>query len=121
MALTSPVAFAYFRLMRALLLLPFFGFPAALAGATDSSGPKADVLKIAYSLKDGGQYNRAWKGSGVLEEVSFKNERILPTNGGGTYCCGQSRSAHSTFVLPGIAIGYLPLASGITGGFELFE
>lgn len=63
---------------------------ATLAGSTGFSGPNADVLKIAYSFKDGGQYNKAWKGSGVPEEISFKSERILAPGEGGTYCCGYT-------------------------------
>lgn len=73
-----------------LLLLLMLGLLAAIAGPTDFSGPNTDVLKFAYSFKDGGQYNKAWKGSGTPEEISFKGERILAAGDGGTYCCGYT-------------------------------
>lgn len=76
--------------MRTSLLLLGCGLLVTSAGSSDSSGPNADVLKIAYSFKDGGQYNQAWKGSGATEEISFQGERILPVSEGGTYCCGYT-------------------------------
>ena len=88
--LANCAAPAYARSMRTLLLLIGFVPLVTSVGATDFSGPNADVLKIAYSFKDGGYYNKTWKGSGAPEEISFKGERILPTNEGGTYCCGYT-------------------------------
>jgi hypothetical protein len=47
----------------------------------------AEILEVARDYKDGGGYDSSWKGTGVPEEVRFKNERIL-AKGKGTYCCG---------------------------------
>jgi hypothetical protein len=47
----------------------------------------AETLEVARDYKDGGGYDSSWKGTGVPEEVRFKNERIL-AKGKGTYCCG---------------------------------
>lgn len=88
--LANCAASAYAWSMRTLLPLIGFALLVTSARATDFSGPNADVLKIAYSFKDGGKYNKAWKGSGVPEEISFKGERILPPGEGGTYCCGYT-------------------------------
>lgn len=55
--------------------------------AAAPSGPNADVLKIAYSYEDGGEYK--WQGSGVPEELTFAGEQILP-KGDGTFCCGYT-------------------------------
>lgn len=53
----------------------------------DTKPSNADVLKIAYSYDDGGEYK--WKGSGVPEEIRFAGEQILP-QGDGTFCCGYT-------------------------------
>ena len=45
----------------------------------------ADVVEIARAFPDGGGYE--WKGTGVLEEIRFKGERILE-QGKHTYCSG---------------------------------
>jgi len=74
--------------MRTLLLLTGFALLVTSARTTDFSGPNADVLKSAYSFKDGGGYNKVWKGPGVPEGIFFKGERIVPASEGGTYCCG---------------------------------
>jgi hypothetical protein len=55
--------------------------------AGEPAGPNADVLKIAYSYEDGGEYK--WQGSGVPEELTFAGEQILP-KGDGTFCCGYT-------------------------------
>ncbi|HEY3394353.1 MAG TPA: hypothetical protein VGK58_16690 [Lacipirellulaceae bacterium] len=47
----------------------------------------AETLEVAREYKDGGGYDNSWKGTGVPEEIRFKNERIL-AKGKGTYCCG---------------------------------
>jgi hypothetical protein len=47
----------------------------------------AETLEVARAYHDGGGYDDSWKGTGVPEEIHFKNERILAT-GKGTYCCG---------------------------------
>jgi hypothetical protein len=53
----------------------------------DGSAFGADTLEVARTYKDGGDYDSSWKGTGVPEEIRFKNERIL-AKGKGTYCCG---------------------------------
>lgn len=60
----------------------------ATGRAASVASPNADVLKIAYSFKNGGHYNKAWSGSGTPEEIRFQDHRILPVCEGGTYCCG---------------------------------
>jgi cell wall-associated NlpC family hydrolase len=45
-----------------------------------------DVLQIARSFSDGGQYK--WKGSGTPEAIVFKEETILSASAEGTYCSG---------------------------------
>lgn len=47
----------------------------------------ADVLKLAKKYKDGGGYNKEFKGSGTPEEIRFKGEKIL-SKGDKTYCNG---------------------------------
>jgi hypothetical protein len=47
----------------------------------------AETLEVARAYKDVGGYDNSWKGTGVPEEIRFKNERIL-AKGRGTYCCG---------------------------------
>jgi hypothetical protein len=49
----------------------------------------ADVLEAARAYEDGGGYDNSWKGTGVPDEIRFKNERIL-AKGKGTYCCGYT-------------------------------
>jgi hypothetical protein len=65
--------------MFALILL-LLGVLSAVVSATDT-------LEVARKYKDGGGYDKSWKGTGVPEEIRFKNERIL-AKGKGTYCCG---------------------------------
>ena len=60
----------------------------ALAGCLfDGVAFAAETLEVARAYEDGGGYDNSWKGTGVPEEVRFKNERIL-AKGKGTYCCG---------------------------------
>ncbi len=47
----------------------------------------AETLEVARAYHDGGGYDNNWKGTGVPQEIRFKNERIL-AKGKGTYCCG---------------------------------
>jgi hypothetical protein len=76
--------------MRAIFYSVVFAALAVRAFAGEFTGPNSDVLKIAYEFKDGGHYNRAWKGSGSPEEIRFKGEKILSAAEGGTYCCGYT-------------------------------
>jgi hypothetical protein len=76
--------------MRHLLVLVCLALALASGRAAGASGPNADVLKIAYSFKNGGHYNKAWQGSGTPEEIRFQDQRILPVCEGGTYCCGYT-------------------------------
>jgi len=74
--------------MRQILALVCLALVFAHARAADPSAPNADVLKIARSFKDGGHYDKAWKGSGTPEAITFNGQRILPAGESGTYCCG---------------------------------
>jgi hypothetical protein len=56
-------------------------------GQLGTTAENTDVLEIARSYRDGGGYDSSWKGSGVLAEIRFKDERIL-AKGNGSYCCG---------------------------------
>lgn len=38
----------------------------------------------------GGGYNSRWGGSGTMQEIRFKDQRILSAGEGGTYCCGYT-------------------------------
>lgn len=67
-----------------VLLLLVFAFQFNALGQTN---PNQDVIQVAKSFKDGGGYNKAWKGTGTAEEISFKGEKIL-ARGEMTYCCG---------------------------------
>ncbi|QDU09651.1 hypothetical protein [Gimesia aquarii] len=55
--------------------------------ASALSNTSTDVLKAARSYKDGGGYNKEFKGSGTPEEILFKGKRIL-SKGDKTYCNG---------------------------------
>jgi hypothetical protein len=69
-----------------LMLLGSLALCASLAAA-EPPVANSDILDIAYSYADGGNYK--WKGSGVPEELSFAGEQILP-KGDGTFCCGYT-------------------------------
>lgn len=56
------------------------------AGRPLHAAPTNDVLSIAASYKDGGNY--LLKGSGTPEPIVFQGESILPAGSGGTYCSG---------------------------------
>jgi hypothetical protein len=61
----------------------------ALAAALPSTRPAGvDVEAVARSFPDGGGYNVKWGGSGTVEEIRFKDARILAKGTDGTYCCG---------------------------------
>lgn len=48
----------------------------------------AAVLEKAMACRDGGGYQRDWKGSGTLKEIQHQGVKILPQGTGGTYCSG---------------------------------
>jgi hypothetical protein len=76
---TSSITFKIAAMKCALLSLATCVFAGmAFAGET---------IDVAREYKDGGGYDNSWKGTGVPEEIHFKNERIL-AKGKGTYCCG---------------------------------
>jgi hypothetical protein len=78
-SITSSTALKNGAAQRALGLL----VACLLAGVARS----ADVLEFAREYEDGGGYDNSWKGTGVPDEIRFKDERIL-ARGKGTYCCG---------------------------------
>lgn len=49
----------------------------------------AQVLEEA-NRHAGGGYNTRWAGSGTMQEIRFKDQRILSAGEGGTYCCGYT-------------------------------
>jgi hypothetical protein len=68
----------------------------------------AETLEVARAYKDGGGYDSSWKGTGVPEEVRFKNERIL-AKGKGTYCCGFTFAVAMDVARErGLLVGKLP-------------
>jgi len=70
------------NLMFSILASSFLIYTINLAAAETRS-----TVEIARAYKDGGEYDRSWKGSGVPHEIRFQDERIL-AKGNGTYCCG---------------------------------
>jgi hypothetical protein len=50
-----------------------------------------DVLTIARAYRDGGGYDKTWRGTGVPEDVRFADTLILK-KGNGSYCCGYTLS-----------------------------
>jgi hypothetical protein len=77
--ISSSAAFDNGAVMRALISLATCLFAGVVFGA--------ETLDVARDYKDGGGYDNSWKGTGVPEEIRFKDERIL-AKGKGTYCCG---------------------------------
>jgi hypothetical protein len=53
---------------------------------------QASVEQVARSFKDGGHYDKASKGTGVPEDLTFKGETILSADPQGSYCCGFTLS-----------------------------
>jgi hypothetical protein len=73
------------RLMK-LLIVPTI-LLTAVAFAQEKPGvTPMDVLKAAYSLKDGGGYE--WRDTGVPEPIVHQGVTILARSEKGTYCCG---------------------------------
>ncbi len=75
-------SFAVFALFAATLSAAY-GAP-----ATQPAAKPIDVIAVSRTLADGGGYNVKWGGSGTVEEIRFKDTRILAKGQDGTYCCG---------------------------------
>ncbi len=59
------------------------------AGAQPPRDAKSiDVIAVSRTFGDGGGYNIKWSGSGTVEEIRFKNTRILAKGENGSYCSG---------------------------------
>jgi hypothetical protein len=74
------------QVLRSFSILVSFAAVSALSEA----GRAADVVDVARSFPDGGGYDKAWKGTGVPEDVLFNKERILARDDQGSYCCGYT-------------------------------
>lgn len=82
-----------FPLFPAALLAAFSLSSAALAAEAIRPDPtdlplNQAALKAALSYPDGGQFNKAWSGSGTPEKIEHEGQRILAAGTGGTYCSG---------------------------------
>jgi hypothetical protein len=86
--------------LAALAALPgVSAVPQALSAADDDAPERtpertpadlnAEVIEEAERHAGGG-YNNRWAGSGTMQEIRFKGERILAAGQGGTYCCGYT-------------------------------
>jgi hypothetical protein len=69
------------------LLVSYVVFFSIVASAPSVSADPPSTLEIARDNRDGGGYDHTWKGTGVPDEIRFKESLILP-KGKGTYCCG---------------------------------
>lgn len=58
--------------------------------AVATTAPASDVLDIAYSIPDGGGYDRTWSSTGPPEAIFHQGELLLAASEGGTYCCGYT-------------------------------
>jgi hypothetical protein len=69
-----------------MIATKFIGFAASLViGLVTARAKPGDVIAIARAFPDGGGYE--WKGTGVPEDIRFKDKLIL-AKGKATYCSG---------------------------------
>jgi hypothetical protein len=72
--------------MTALLASRLVIISVAMCALRDSDDPSSTV-EIARGYRDGGGYDKTWKGTGVPDAIRF-NESLILAKGKGTYCCG---------------------------------